>query len=66
MIRLTWHALTCHTKVDDDLEFQYYKKIKKILFEKIIGFYNFMSFATKWMKQHEFNNSIVTNWKYLF
>jgi len=43
-----------HTKVNDDMEFHYYKKIKKSKLLKRLGF------ATKWVKQHGlFNNSPV-------
>jgi len=38
---------TCQTKVNDDMEFQYYKKIKKNLIDKMIRFCNYMSFVTK-------------------
>jgi len=35
------------TKVNDAMQFQYYKEIKKILIDKMIWFCNYMSFATK-------------------
>jgi hypothetical protein len=38
----------CHTKVNDDMEFQYY--FKKILVDKTTRLCNYMSFATKWVK----------------
>jgi hypothetical protein len=38
------------TKVNGDMEFQYYKKIKKILGDETIELCNHMSFATKWVR----------------
>jgi hypothetical protein len=46
------------------MKFQYYKKTKDIV-DKTIELCNYMSFATKWVKWHEFNNSIVTSPKCL-
>jgi len=57
---------TCHTKINDDMEFQCYKKILKILVDKMTGLYNYMSFATQWVKRHGLSNSIVTSCKCLF
>jgi hypothetical protein len=54
-------CLKHHTKVNDDMKFHYYKKKFKILIIKIIVLCNWRSFATKWMKQHVFNNSLVTS-----
>jgi hypothetical protein len=49
---------TCQIKVNNDMEFQYYKKIK-ILINKTIGLCNYMCFVTKWVKRRGFNNSII-------
>jgi hypothetical protein len=40
----------CQTKVNDDMEFQYYKNIKKNVVDRTIELCNYMSFAIKWMK----------------
>jgi hypothetical protein len=37
-------------KVNDDMEFQYYKKIKKILGDEMTELCNHMSFVTKWVR----------------
>jgi len=37
---------TCQIKVNDDMKFQYYEKIK-ILISKMTGLCNYMRFATK-------------------
>ncbi len=52
---------TCQIKVNDDMEFLYYKQKKQIIVDKMIKVCNYMSFATKWVKWHGFNNSIVTS-----
>jgi hypothetical protein len=41
---------THHTKVIDDMEFQYQAKIKKILVNKMLELCDYMSFATKCVK----------------
>jgi hypothetical protein len=56
---------TCQTKVNDDIEFQYYNKIKNIV-DKMTMFCNYMCVVTKWEKRHEFSNSINTNCKSSF
>jgi hypothetical protein len=55
---------TCQIKVNDDMEFQYYEKIK-FLISKMTEFCNYMCFAIKWVKRHEFRNSIVISRKCL-
>jgi len=55
---------THHVKVNDDMKFYYYKKkfiIMKNTIVKTIGLCNSTSFVIKWVKQHGFNNSQVTN-----
>jgi hypothetical protein len=39
----------CRTKVNDDMEFQYY--VLKILVDKTTRLCNYMSFTTKWVKR---------------
>ncbi len=41
---------THQTKFNDDIKFQYYKKKIKNLSDKMVGFCNYKSFATKWVK----------------
>jgi hypothetical protein len=52
---------TYHTKVNDNMEFHYYKNFLKILVAKMNGLCNWMSLMIKWVKQHGFSNSLVIN-----
>jgi hypothetical protein len=60
--RISWNGMhfTHHTKVNDDMEFIIINKLKKLVV-KTIRLYNWTSFATKWVKRHGFNNSLITN-----
>jgi hypothetical protein len=52
---------THHIEVNGDIEFHYYKKFFKILIVKTTGLCNWTSFGIEWVKQHRFNNLLVTN-----
>jgi hypothetical protein len=56
--QLSWDGMhiTHHTKVNDDMEFHYYKKI---LIVKMIGFRNWTSLATKLVKRHGFSKLLI-------
>jgi hypothetical protein len=49
-----------HTKVNDDMEFHYYK-IFKVLVIKTTRLCNQMALATEWVKRHGFSNSLITS-----